>query len=153
MDKISFQGINNVMISGLNGRSSSGVTNLAAYRVCGTLANDKNGAHFNEFYKALAKSGERNAIRYTPKDYRPEEFIFDISRLEYKGFDIKPQIDFMLNLKDLPLNNDKILPVFSFISKAMSHIEKMAEDSKLKNAAKKINDIIFEAVNDYMRIS
>ena len=147
--EINFKGLNNTTISSIKGGSSSGLIKMKAYRLVTNLSNDAKGEHFDNFYKALDKTGNDNAWKYVPKDFPGEQLIFDVSKVTFDN-DMEPQVTFMLNGQHLPLDNDRILPVFSFLAKAITFIKNNSKNPETILNAQKMNDVIQEAVIDYI---
>ena len=103
-----------------------------------------------DFYKALDKTGPRTAWKYFPR-FNPEDtMIFDLAKVAVDDYTIKPQVTFMLNGEHLPLDNDNILPMFSFLGKALKFIENHATQSDTKKAAKDMNSIMHKEVMNYI---
>ncbi len=147
---ISFKGLQNTSISTIKGQSSTGLIKMRAFRLVTDLTNDTRGEHFNDFYKALDKAGDEYAWKYVPKDFPCEKLIFDVSKTRLDNTDFQPDALFMLNGEALSLNNDKVLPIFSFLAKAITFISKETKNPELANNAQKMNNIIQEAVIDYI---
>lgn len=147
--EINFKGLNNTTIAAIKGGSSSGLIKMKAYRLVTNLSNDKEGEHFSNFYKALDKTGKDNAWKYVPKDFPEEQLIFDVSKISFDN-DMEPQVTFMLNGQVLPLDNDRILPIFSFLAKAITFIKNNSKNPELIVNAQKMNNVIQDAVVDYI---
>lgn len=147
--EINFKGLNNTTISSVKGRSSSGLVKMKAYRLVTNLSNDAKGKHFDNFYDALDKSGNDNAWKYVPKDFPEELLFFDVSKVSFDN-GMKPQVTFMLNGQHLPLDNDRILPIFSFLAKAITFIKNNSKNQELADNAQKMNNIVQQAVVDYI---
>ena len=56
----------------------------------------------------------------------------------------------MLNGQDLPLDNDKILPVFSFLAKAIKFVKSNSYNQEQVKYAQEIGDIVQKSVVDYI---
>ena len=150
MDNINFKGLQNVAITTVNGSSRSGMLKMKAYRLSANLTNDDLGSHFKDFYQALDKTGPRTAWKYFPR-FNPEDtMIFDLAKIAVDDYTIKPHVTFMLNGEHLPLDNDNILPMFSFLGKALKFIENNATQSETKIAAKDMNSIMHKEVMNYI---
>lgn len=147
---ISFKGLQNTAITKIEGQSSSGLIKMNAYRFATYLTNDFNGAHFDNFYKALDKTEMPSAWKYAPKGFQENQLIFDVSKFELDDRDIQPKANFMLNGQDLPLDNDKILPVFSFLAKALRFVKNNSYNQEQAKYAQEIGDIVQKAVVDYI---
>lgn len=147
---ISFKGIKNPTLLAIKGQSSSGLIKMKAYRFAATLTNDAKGKHFDDFYKALDKLDGEGAWKYLPLNSPPEQVIFDVSKFRFDNTDIQPEATFMLNGRNLPLDNDKVLPIFSFLAKTISTVQNSLKNTDVSNNAHKINEIIEEAVINYL---
>lgn len=148
---ISFKGLQNTTIAITKGKSSSGNIKMQAYRLVTNLTNDDKGAHFDNFYKQLDKLGKKEAWQFIPKDYPEDQIIFDISKFEFNNKEfMPPQINFMLNNQNLELDNDRVLGLFSFLAKSISFIKNGTNNPDYKKVADKMNNIIEEAVVDYI---
>ena len=75
--------------------------------------------------------------------------IFDVSKISF-DHDLEPQVTFMLNGQFLPLDNDRILPIFSFLAKAITFIKNNSKNPELIVNAQRINKVIQDAVVDYI---
>ena len=147
---ISFKGFQNTAITKVAGQSSSGLIKMKAYRFATYLTNDANGKHFDDFYKALDKTEQASVWKYVPKGFQENQLIFDVSKFELDDRDIQPKTNFMLNGQDLPLDNDKILPVFSFLAKAIKFVTSNSYNQEQVKYAQEIGDIVQESVVDYI---
>ena len=56
----------------------------------------------------------------------------------------------MLNGQYLPLDNDKILPVFSFLAKAIKFVKSNSYNQEQVKYAQEIGDIVQKSVVDYI---
>lgn len=147
---INFRGLHNTAIAKVEGKSSSGLIKMNAYRLATQLTNDSNGMHLDNFYKSLDKTGLASVWKYIPTTFRDDLLIFDVSKFELDDRDIQPNTNFMLNGQDLPLDNDKILPIFSFLAKAISFVKNNSHNEEQIRYAQEMNDIVQKAVVDYI---
>lgn len=147
---ISFKGLQNTAIAKIEGQSSSGLIRINAYRFATSLTNDSMGTHFDDFYKALDKTEQASAWKYALKGNQENKLFFDVSKIELEDRDIQPKANFMLNGHELPLDNDKILSVFSFLAKAIRFVKNNSYNQEQAKYAQEMGDIVQKAVVDYI---
>lgn len=148
---ISFRGLNDNYFAVAAGSSPNDVVKMSAFRFCTTLSDDEKGKDLDAFYTAMNKSnldGDKFIGKYFPDDV----VTLDMSKVRIgKGEnELNPIRTFILNGQALRLDNDGVLPMFSFLAKTIKKAGEQAENPQEKKVAELMNKNIENAVIDYL---
>lgn len=147
---ISFTGLENVVAYRTKDKSSE-FLNTTIYTISGSLTNDGKGYDKDKFYSALKKSGSDYEWRCNPRDLE-DAFLFQVSEINFPDKNVPPLVYFGLNGARVNLNNDRVLPIFSFIGQTLSKMKEQVTDKYMLENIKKFQKLLTDEMMKYMRV-
>lgn len=148
---VNFTGLNNSQFTAAGGQTTTGNIKMDAYRFYTELSDDDKGNHLNDFFASIKKSKIPDN-KYVNKYFPEDVVLFDIAKLSI-GDEMncnKTIWTFVLNGEALKLNNDNVLPIFSFLAKAVRKAGNEATTSYDKQIAKEMDKNLEKAILNYL---
>lgn len=146
---ISFTGINNVVATYTKYKPNI-FTKAEMYAFFGNITDDMSGSDKSDFYDAIKKGGyyyERSCT----KDAFPDSFFIQVIKEKGDNLKIPQHVSFILNNCRIPMNNDKTLPIFSYIGKTLLKLHDMTENADLKKLTADADKLLMDEILKYLK--